>query len=101
VDDFALLRAYASERSEEAFAEIVRRHLNLVYSAALRQTRDAHAAAEVVQSVFIVLARKASGIGQQVVLSAWLLRATRFTAASARRHEQRRQQLERETLIWN
>ena len=35
-EDAELLRRYASEHSESAFTELIRRHVNLVYSAALR-----------------------------------------------------------------
>jgi len=35
--DCDLLRRYAETQSEDAFAELVRRHVNLVYSAAMRQ----------------------------------------------------------------
>jgi hypothetical protein len=47
-DDAALLRRYADDRSEEAFTELVNRHLGLVYHAALRQCGgDRHRAEEV------------------------------------------------------
>ena len=56
-DDAELIRRYAEQRSEAAFAELVRRHLGLVYSAALRRLGgDAHGAADVAQVVFVKLA---------------------------------------------
>ena len=58
--DLDLLRQFARENSQDAFAEIVRRHLNLVYSAALRQVRSPQLAEEVAQSVFADLARVAA-----------------------------------------
>ena len=42
LDDDQLLARYVNEGSQEAFAELVRRHLNFVYSAALRQVRAAN-----------------------------------------------------------
>ncbi len=39
--DSQLLRAYAENRSDLAFAELARRHVDLVYSAALRMDSDA------------------------------------------------------------
>ncbi|HTS18905.1 MAG TPA: sigma-70 family RNA polymerase sigma factor [Verrucomicrobiae bacterium] len=90
VDDWQLLREYARNRSELAFAELVQRHLNWVYSAALRQVGDSHLAKDVTQAVFILLARKAGGLGQNTILNGWLFRTTRFVATRALRAEQRR-----------
>ena len=57
-----LLRQYAHRNSEEAFAAIVTRHVNMVYSAALRKTGNPHAAEEITQAVFVILAKKADGL---------------------------------------
>jgi RNA polymerase sigma factor (sigma-70 family) len=96
VEDSELLRRYADERAEAAFAELVRRRIGLVYSVALRQTRgDRHRAAEVTQAVFTDLARKATALSRRPVLVGWLYRSTQFAAAGLIRAEQRR--LVRET----
>jgi RNA polymerase sigma factor (sigma-70 family) len=90
-DDAALLRQYAETRSDHAFAELVRRHVNLVYSAALRQVGgDAHLAHDVAQLVFTDLARKAAAVARCPVLAGWLHTSTHYAAAKAVRSEQRR-----------
>lgn len=91
-DDTDLLRRYAEDGSEPAFAELVHRHVNLVYAAALRRTGgDPHRAEDVAQQVFTALARDARKLAGHPVLSAWLHAATRNAAISLMISEQRRQ----------
>ncbi len=100
IEDAELLRRYALNRTEDDFAELVRRHLNLVYSAALRQVNgDAHLAQDVTQLVFADLARKAESVANHRVLAGWLFTSTRFAAAKAVRGEQRRHAREAEAQL--
>ena len=94
IDDMDLVREYARSRSEEAFATLVSRHVNLVYSVALRQVRDPHLAEEITQTVFIILARKTGSLGPKTVISGWLYRTARYAAAKAL--TLRRRRLDRE-----
>lgn len=99
-DDAALLRRYADTHDEAAFAEIVRRHVNLVHSVALRQVNgDAHLAADVTQLVFTDLARKAAQLARHRVLAGWLFTSARFAAAKLVRGEERRRTREREAQL--
>jgi len=98
-DDIALLREYARTNSESAFATLVSRHLNLVYSVALRQVRDAHLAEEITQAVFIILARKADSLGDQTILPGWLCRTARYASANALTIQRRRQHREQEAFM--
>ncbi len=95
--DGELLRRYAEANSEDAFAELVRRHVDLVHSAALRQVNgDAHLAQDVAQAVFTDLARKAAVLLQRQALTGWLYTSTHFAAAKAVRREHRRHLHEQE-----
>src|SRR5476651_1121342 len=98
-NDMELLRDYARNGSEAAFAELVQRHVNLVYSAALRHVGiDAHAE-EITQAVFVILARKATGLRPDTILEGWLHETTRLTALSFLRGERRRQFREQEAYM--
>jgi len=91
-DDVAQLRRYAREGAEDAFAELVARHLPLVYSTALRQVGgDAHLAQDVAQTVFMVLARNAASLCRRGIIAGWLYTTTCFIAAKTVRGERRRQ----------
>ena len=91
MDDHALLAEFARNHSEAAFATLARRHVSLVYSAALRFTANAHHAEEITQAVFIILARKADRLRRGTVLSGWLYQTARLTAANVVKGETRRQ----------
>jgi uncharacterized protein (TIGR03435 family) len=98
-DDMRLVREYAARQSESAFAALVSRHTNLVYSAALRQTRDPQLAEEVTQVVFIILARKAASLGAKTILTGWLYRTAGYVSGSALKRELRRQHREQEAYM--
>jgi len=101
-EDAQLLRRFAEEGAQDAFAELVRRQVNLVYSAALRQVGgDAHLAADVTQGVFLALARSARSLAGRPVLTGWLYTTTRYTAAKIVRTRCRRQASEAEAHAMN
>ncbi|HET7626708.1 MAG TPA: sigma-70 family RNA polymerase sigma factor [Verrucomicrobiae bacterium] len=95
-DDSQLLRQYAENNSDEAFAALVARHINLVYSIALRQTANSHNAEEITQAVFIILAKKAGHLRHHQALSSWLFQVTRLTINNFVRSETRRRFREQE-----
>ena len=98
-DDIALLKEYAESGSQTAFTALVERHVNLVYSTAQRRVGSSHAAEEIAQAVFIILARKAKSLGDKTVLSGWLYQTARLTAANYLRGEIRRQNREQEAYM--
>jgi RNA polymerase sigma factor (sigma-70 family) len=100
-DDLALLREYARNNSEEAFAALVSRHVNLVYSVALRSVCDPQLAEEITQAVFIILARKADSLGDKTILAGWLCRTARYASANALTIQRRRQHREQEAYMRN
>src|SRR5215475_782521 len=99
VQDIDLLRDYTRRNSEQAFAELVRRHIDLVYSAALRHVTIPAHAEEIAQAVFVILARKADRLRPNTILDAWLYQTTRLTALSFLRGERRRQFREQEAYL--
>src|SRR5271170_1413769 len=96
LDDNALLREYVARDSEEAFATLVARHVNKVYSVALRHTGNPHSAEEITQAVFVILARKADQLRRHSALSGWIYQTARLTAVTFLRSEIRRARREQE-----
>jgi RNA polymerase sigma factor (sigma-70 family) len=97
--DAQLLRAYAERGAETAFAELVQRHTNLVYSAAMRQVESPAIAAEITQSVFVSLAHGAKTLvprlAPEASLAGWLCRCAYNLSRNHRRDEFRRSTRER------
>ncbi|MGZ5517827.1 MAG: RNA polymerase sigma factor, partial [Limisphaerales bacterium] len=87
--------------SDAAFAVLVSRHVNLVYSAALRKTGNFAVAEEITQAVFVILAQKAAVISPKTILSGWLYQTARFSAASFLKSEARRVRREQEAFMQN
>jgi RNA polymerase sigma factor (sigma-70 family) len=98
-DDRALLRAFAENQSDAAFATLVARHVNLVYSVALRHVGNPHHAEEITQAVFIILAKKAAQLRHSQALASWLFQATRLTSTNFVRSETRRHHREQEAYM--
>ncbi len=98
-DDNALLREYVERDSQEAFAALVARHVNKVYSIAMRHTRNAHQAEEITHAVFVILARKSRRLGKCVILSGWLCQTARLASVTFIRGEIRRARREQEAHV--
>jgi RNA polymerase sigma factor (sigma-70 family) len=101
MNDQELLREYAQNGSEDAFAALVRKHIDLVHTAAKRMVVDPHLAQDVTQSVFLALAKSAPKLHGCAVLSGWLHRTTRNLAAMTVRGDVRRRVRENEVAFMN
>ena len=97
--DAELLESFAITRSDEAFAAIVRRHVNLVYATTVRRVKDPHLAEDVTQAVFFVLSKKAMKLPRSTVLAGWLYQTACFVSADAIKMKMRREHHEREGAI--
>ena len=98
-DSQSLLAEYIQSRSEEAFGRLMKCHVDLVYSTAMRLVRgDSHLAEDVTQSVFLQLAKKANRLSPDVMLGGWLHKATCLIASTMLRAERRRQLRERQAV---
>lgn len=100
--DIQLLRDYASRHDEAAFREIVTRHTDFVYSAALRQVQSSDLAADITQGVFVDLARKAKDVSERLSatgsIAGWLHRSTRYAVLNHLRDTRRRTTNERQAM---
>src|SRR3982751_261837 len=92
--DGDLLARYVRLGDQQAFAELVRRHVDWLYSTALRLTGDKALAEDVTQGVFLALSRKAPTLASRKCLAGWLFQATRYGAQTLLRAEFRRKERE-------
>ena len=92
--DGQLLTAYAKRDSQEAFAELVRRHGPMVEATCRR--RLGPEAEDAFQAVFVLLARKAAALSGRSELGPWLYRACGFVTRSSIRERKRRRHHEKE-----
>ncbi len=97
--DWLLLRRYAKDNSQEAFALLTARYLNLVYAVCLREVHDRELAHDVTGAVFLLLARTAPSFRSKTALPGWLFRTARFASQNARTREQRRRQYEEKAAM--
>jgi RNA polymerase sigma factor (sigma-70 family) len=99
--DPELLRAYAAQKSEAAFAALVQRYVDLVYSVAFRMLGDVHAAKDVTQNVFVALAQNAQKLIERPAIAGWLHNTARNLAAKSIRSDVRRRAHEKEAAVMN
>src|SRR4051812_6691814 len=99
-DDAELLRSYAESGSEDAFAELVRRHVDFVHSVAMRRGGgDVPPAKDVTQKVFIALAQKAPRLSKYPVLAGWFYQTAKNAVLHVRRTEERQRRREDEAAM--
>jgi RNA polymerase sigma factor (sigma-70 family) len=91
-----LLAEFVGKQSEQAFAELVRRHLPMVLGVCRRVLEDDHSAQDAAQAVFLALARKAKTLGRERALGGWLHHVAICTARNERIARARRLRREQE-----
>ena len=96
-NDQVLLRAYARNRCEASFSELVHRHVDFVHSTALRILRNPSLAEEVTQRVFLALAQHSARLQDRASVTGWLHETARNLAINTVRSEERRRQREQQT----
>jgi RNA polymerase sigma factor (sigma-70 family) len=98
VNDVELLEHHRNG-DEQAFAELVRRHIGWVFGVARRRVGDAHLAEDVAQAVFVLLHRKLPKFPSDAAMMSWLHRTARYATDVAVRSEKRRRRHETEAAM--
>ncbi|MBO0700230.1 MAG: RNA polymerase sigma factor, partial [Zavarzinella sp.] len=93
-NDAELVRRFAKQGDQAAFAELVDRHGPMVLAVARRVVADYQAAEDVFQATFLALARRAGRIRQPEALPGWLHRTAYHIGLNAVRARARRQRAE-------
>jgi RNA polymerase sigma factor (sigma-70 family) len=100
--DSELLARFA-QGDDQSLDGLMRRHLDLVYATARRQVGCEADAQDIVQTVFVLFARRAPHLRSKVSVAGWLFRTTRFCclnfrklAARRRKHETEKAKMSRE-----
>jgi RNA polymerase sigma factor (sigma-70 family) len=94
VTDNLLIAEFNAQRSEEAFAALLRQHVNLVYGTALRQVGNPGTAEDITQNVFVALAESAGKLGSHPTIAGWLHNTTLNKSREWLRKEMRRRRRE-------
>jgi len=96
LNDAQLLETFLVHREEAAFEALVRRHGPMVLGVCRRVLHDRHDAEDAFQATFLVLIRKAAGIGKRELLANWLYGVAHRTALKAHKATARRRARERQ-----
>jgi len=89
--DSELLAEYIHQRSELAFAALVRRHGPMVWNVCYRFLQHYQDAEDAFQATFLVLAKRAQDVQPPEMLANWLYGVARHTAQKAREMAAKRQ----------
>ncbi len=99
--DRALIERFVSQRDEDAFAALVRRHGPMVLRVCQRVLHDAHAAEDAFQATFLVLSRKAASLRCADTVGCFLHGVAFRVAQNARKQRARRQKHESQNVAEN
>ncbi len=92
--DNQLVAEYDAHRGEDAFAALVRQHINMVFATAMRQVGNHGAAEEITQNVFMALAQASGKLKSHPTIAGWLHRTTLNKSREWLRSELRRNRRE-------